>query len=36
MRLINWISQSSLNAMHSIRPGEINTPSHEFWRLYRL
>lgn len=35
MRLLNWRRQAALNAMPGIRPGEIHTPWHEFWRRFR-
>ncbi|MBN0926340.1 glutathione ABC transporter permease GsiD, partial [Pseudomonas aeruginosa] len=31
----NWRMQAALNAMPGIRPGEIHTPWHEFWRRFR-
>ncbi len=33
--MLNWRRQAALNAMPGIRPGEIHTPWHEFWRRFR-
>ncbi|MGM1327791.1 ABC transporter permease subunit, partial [Klebsiella michiganensis] len=35
MRLLNWRRQAAINAMPGIKPGQIRTPWHEFWRRFR-
>ena len=35
VRLLNWRRQAAINAMPGIKPGQIRTPWHEFWRRFR-
>ena len=35
MRLLNWRRQAVINALPGIRPGQVRTPWHEFWRKFR-
>ena len=35
VRLLNWRRQAVINAMPGIKPGQIRTPWHEFWRRFR-
>ena len=35
MRLFNWRRQAALNAMPLVKPDQVRTPWHEFWRRFR-
>lgn len=35
MRLFNWRRQAVLNAMPLVKPDQVRTPWHEFWRRFR-
>ena len=35
MRFFNWRRQAILNAMPLVKPEQIRTPWHEFWRRFR-
>ncbi len=35
VRLLNWRRQAVINAMPGVKPGQIRTPWHEFWRRFR-
>lgn len=35
MRLFNWRRQAVLNAMQLVKPDQVRTPWHEFWRRFR-
>ncbi len=35
VRLLNWRREAVINAMPGVKPGEIRTPWHEFWRRFR-
>ncbi|WEF26774.1 glutathione ABC transporter permease GsiD [Klebsiella aerogenes] len=35
MRLLNWRREAVINAMPGVKPGQIRTPWHEFWRRFR-
>ncbi|MBB1199989.1 glutathione ABC transporter permease GsiD [Enterobacteriaceae bacterium 89] len=35
MRLLNWRRQAVINTLPGIKPGQIRTPWHEFWRKFR-
>ncbi len=35
VRLLNWRREAVINAMPGVKPGQIRTPWHEFWRRFR-
>ncbi|MFC6121896.1 glutathione ABC transporter permease GsiD [Citrobacter bitternis] len=35
MRLLNWRRSAILNAMPGLKPDQVRTPWHEFWRRFR-
>jgi glutathione transport system permease protein len=35
MRLLNWRRAAILNAMPGLKPDQVRTPWHEFWRRFR-
>lgn len=35
VRLLNWRREAVINAMPDVKPGQIRTPWHEFWRRFR-